>query len=443
MGRELAVHVRAHADRDRPGRRQQRRRRTPAGARGPSHSVNSSSNWSTTTSWSGRRWRSRCGSLPGVSTRASWMPGSSPARAAADHPGAQHRGLAAARGADDRQQPAGRQPRDQLGDDLFAAEEVVAVLGLERQQAAVRALGRRQPGLRCPGPLSAWIRSGAARPSRRCGPRSTSSYPSGRCRRTSSAVTAERKICPPSAWPRSRAARLIDEPEVVGAAPLGLAGVQREPDGDAQIARATARPASARVAASAASTRARRGVEHRHGRVALARRLHQPPAVRRHAVGDHLVVADERLGHRRRLGLPHRARPLDVRHAERDHAGRQRRGPARPQPLDQLPGRRRPARRDRSPVPVESRPRAARPARVDPLPGRQHAGRRRTRSAARTRSPPARTRRWPATERRRPPAPAPGSPASRAAAQRARRRGQAEVDELDPAARGQDQVRRA
>ena len=49
------------------------------------------------------------------------------------------RGLAAARGADHREQGRADQPGDELGDQALAAEEVRGVGGIERRQAAVRA----------------------------------------------------------------------------------------------------------------------------------------------------------------------------------------------------------------------------------------------------------------------------------------------------------------
>ena len=71
-----------------------------------------------------------------------------PADLAGTHGGsdarAQNGRLAAARCADDREQPAGREPPDDLRRDLFAAEEEGAVIGLEREQTLVRAPARRR-----------------------------------------------------------------------------------------------------------------------------------------------------------------------------------------------------------------------------------------------------------------------------------------------------------
>jgi hypothetical protein len=58
--------------------------------------------------------------------------------------GAHDGGLAAARRADDGEQPPRLEPTDDIGDDVLAPEEERAVGGLEGQKAAVRALAGRQ-----------------------------------------------------------------------------------------------------------------------------------------------------------------------------------------------------------------------------------------------------------------------------------------------------------
>src|SRR3954471_24960968 len=63
-----------------------------------------------------------------------------------DDAGPQQRRLAAARGADDGEQPAGDEPRDRVRGDVLAAEVEAAVVRLEGRQAAVRALRRRERG---------------------------------------------------------------------------------------------------------------------------------------------------------------------------------------------------------------------------------------------------------------------------------------------------------
>ena len=94
-----------------PAQRQQRvDERPPAAA--SSHSVNSSSNWSTTTSSAGSSGDVQIAvSCPGVSRRARVDAGDLARPHRRDDAGAQHRRLAAPRGADDGEQPPGRQPR--------------------------------------------------------------------------------------------------------------------------------------------------------------------------------------------------------------------------------------------------------------------------------------------------------------------------------------------
>jgi hypothetical protein len=216
--------------------------------------------------------------------------------------------------------------------------------------------------------------------------------------------------------------------------------VQREPDGYAQIAGpwlVRQRPCGGECRRDGAGC----GVKHRQRRVALAHRLQQPPTVLRSAVGDHLVMTDERLGHRGRLGLPHRGRPLDVRHAERDHAGRKRLGPAGPQALDQLARRGRPARRVGGETQTQRSLELLGAVGIDPGPRRQNTGRRgpgeqRKRGRGQREHVAGPRRGTAGGQLRRPEAWRAGT-----TAQRARRRGQTEVNELDPATLGQDQVR--
>ena len=136
----------------------------------------------------------------------------------------------------------------------------------------------------------------------------------------------------------------------------------------------------------------------------------------------------------------HSSAALDVRETERDHARWQCVGPARPKAFDEFPGRRRPARG------VGRHPQANRGfelvglCRIDSLPGRQHAGgcgtgqqrerRRRERvdiAGARRRAIRSQLRRSEA-RRAHPPT------------ERVRGRRDAEIDQLDPPARRQDQV---
>ena len=71
-------------------------------------------------------------------------PGDPPGAGGSDEAGAQHGRLAAARRADDGDQLSAGHAGDEVGHDRLAAEEEALVAGLERQQAAVRALARRQ-----------------------------------------------------------------------------------------------------------------------------------------------------------------------------------------------------------------------------------------------------------------------------------------------------------
>ena len=59
------------------------------------------------------------------------------------HAGPQHRGLAAAGAADDRDEAPLAQAGDQGGGELLAAEEQLAIVALEGEQAGIGALGRR------------------------------------------------------------------------------------------------------------------------------------------------------------------------------------------------------------------------------------------------------------------------------------------------------------
>ena len=60
------------------------------------------------------------------------------------HAGPEQRGLAASRCADDRQQPARRDARQQVGHHLLATEEEAAIARLEGEQAAIGAFGGRR-----------------------------------------------------------------------------------------------------------------------------------------------------------------------------------------------------------------------------------------------------------------------------------------------------------
>ena len=85
-------------------------------------------------------------SSAGVTSTARSTTATSPARTAAMRPARSDRRLAAAGRAHHRHQPTGRQPLDQLADHRLPTEEIGAVLRLEREQAAIRALGRGKRG---------------------------------------------------------------------------------------------------------------------------------------------------------------------------------------------------------------------------------------------------------------------------------------------------------
>ena len=70
------------------------------------------------------------------------------ARQRRQQPGSDHGGLAAARRADDGEQRRADEPRDQLGDEPLAPEEVRGVVGVEGRQPLVRAGDRRLVVLR-------------------------------------------------------------------------------------------------------------------------------------------------------------------------------------------------------------------------------------------------------------------------------------------------------
>ena len=164
--------------------------------------------------------------------------------------------------------------------------------------------------------------------------------------------------------------------------------------------------------------------------------------MRLHLVGDQLVVADERLGHRDRFRVPHGGGALDVRQAKGHDTGRQGGAPAGPKALDQLARGGGPAGRVGRQPETDRLLETLRLRRVDPLPGRQQARRWRACEQGERR----RCQRVDVTCARRRPVGGQlrGPEAGRAgpAARGVRRRRQAEVHELDAGALGQDQVRR-
>ena len=193
---------------------------------------------------------------------------------------------------------------------VLAPEEEPPVVGLEGEQTAIRGLAggqrRADPGsLERVDPLR---RADSAQPVRTevdelAAGREVSGHERGR-RRGHEDLAAVRLSAQPGGEVQGR-------PEVVGSAALGLAGMQSEADRETQ-------PTGPLLllqgmgGGNRSVERLRRRLEHRDRRVALAHRLQEPPAARLHLRGDDLVVADERLGHRRGIAFPQRRRALDV-----------------------------------------------------------------------------------------------------------------------------------
>ena len=168
----------------------------------------------------------------------------------------------------------------------------------------------------------------------------------------------------------------------------------------------------------------RRRIEDRHRRVALAHRLEEAAAVRS---AWHRRSA--RRGGRAPRPSPPDRRPtsrssLDVRQAERHHAGRQRGAPARPQPLDELARGGGPARRIGRQTQPDRRLELLGLGRVDSIPRGSTPDGGATRRAGRTPSPPAHRRRWPAMA-----APSAASSGARKPGVPVRRRGASGADD--------------
>ena len=228
---------------------------------------------------------------------------------------------------------------------LFAPEEVVAVLGFERQQTAVRALASPASGAITPARLERRRFARARHATEPVRPEvdelaargQMPGHQLGGDRRQEDlaavglAADSRREV---DRWRRRSRSR--------GARPhrCGYRTARRRED-----LPATSRPTGARVAASAAVERTWRRVEHRDGGIASPFDLRNRPPRR----STHSAISSScrtsacaiAAGSESHIG----ARPLDVRQAERDHAGGQRLRPARAQPLDQLPRRRRSPRR--------------------------------------------------------------------------------------------------
>ena len=162
-----------------------------------------------------------------MSRRARSDPGTSPARTAAITPARSTEDLPLPEAPTTASSLPGRQPADQLGDDALAAEEELAVLGLEGEQATVGALGpgQRRRHARALERVDA-LRHRHARQAVRAeidqrAPRRQMAGDEVRRDRGEEDLAA--------VGLRAQARREVDRrAEIVGAAALGLAGVQAE-----------------------------------------------------------------------------------------------------------------------------------------------------------------------------------------------------------------------
>ena len=353
--------------------------------------------------------------LPGVQRRAAADPGDLARPHRGDEPGPQDRRLAAARGADHGQQPSRapaarsaprRRPRGRRSS-----------RGPRPRRPAGRGTGTPslEAGALTPGPLTAWIRSGAATPSKTMRPEVDQLAAVGQVpadelgrHRGEEDLAAVCLLAEPGGEVDRRS-------EVVGPPTFRLAGVEAEAGGDRRgrrpvLGRQRTRGRE-RAAASAAGAESNTDIVESPSPIDLRNR--PPCASTQSAISSSCRTSASAIAAGSRL--PHRDRALDVRHAERDDAGRQRLGPARPEAFDQLAGRGRPALRSPSPCPSGSPPRAARPApvRCPPRPAAPRPAP--NRSAGRTPSLRGHRCRWRATARHRRRAPAHGSPGCRCA----------------------------
>ena len=293
-----------------------------------------------------------------------------------DDAGAQYRRLAAARGADDGQQAAGREPPE----DVFARPPRGRrrSAGRRARTPAGRGTGTRRRAAACsgPGPRGRGSAPGAPSPRSRCGPRSTSSQPSGQVsRRRARGRRREEDLAAVGLTAHARG-EVDGRAEVVGvrgARPRRCAdpkrAAMRSPAGHGSSA--AAHGSQRRAASSAAGAESNTETVESPSPIDLRKR---PPRAST-CVGDQLVVAHERLGHRRGIVLPQRGRAFDVGEqnvttpvgsaAPQPRAGARRARPASPG-----------GERDRSPARGGSRPRAAPPApgRCPPRTGSTPAG---------------------------------------------------------------------
>ena len=181
-------------------------RRTRPARRSSRQAVNSSSSWSTTST---RRRSPPAGhttelahrvlARPHQRARPAFAAGQDPAGQRGQQTGPDDGRLAAAGRADDAEQRRADEPRDELGDELLAAEEVVGVVDVEGRQALVGAQHRRSvaPALDPGGPLARRLQGDDA--ARRARP--TARAP--RCPRPPRGRRPRR----PGGWPRAAPSR--------------------------------------------------------------------------------------------------------------------------------------------------------------------------------------------------------------------------------------------
>ena len=178
-------------------------------------------------------------------------------------PARSDRRLAAARRAHHRHQPAGPQPLDQLADHRLPAEEVGAVLRLEGEQAAVRALGRGKWGSDA-GRLDRAHPLGFAESAQAMRAEIDQFAALGEMRGDQLGRNRREEDLPAVGLVAQLGREVYRRPEVVGAAAFGLAGVNAEANRDRQILGPRLGRQRAR-GSDRGGERVRRRVEHRDG----------------------------------------------------------------------------------------------------------------------------------------------------------------------------------
>ena len=235
VGAQSAVEVGANADDDRPWVRQQRvdERLTLRCVGGEGEQLLELVDDEETIGLA-RHIHRRAG--PGGAQRHAGDTGDQALLGGADESGAQHRRLAAARRADQRQQRTGGEARRELGHDVLATEEEAPVGGFERLQAAVGALGGRQRrrdarSRQREHPL------GSTQTAQAMGAQVHEPVPLGQARRYELGGYRRHEDLAAVGLAAQTSSEVDGGTEVVGAAPLGLAGVEAEADREVELAR--------------------------------------------------------------------------------------------------------------------------------------------------------------------------------------------------------------